>query len=167
MDTLFEKFVCNFLIHHFQGFDGLEISRQKSDLYLTESGLFQLKHDIYLERDKQPLLIIDTKYKPTMFSNADGKGGISQGDMYQLLSYCVRRNCSEAILVYPKYLNDQSSATISFDVRDVLADKNVRIRAAKLDLTNLPKPKRQKDQYVKGALFEILYPKGLTSSMAS
>ncbi len=167
MDALFEKFVSNFLISHFQGVDGLQISRQKSDLFLTESGLFQLRHDIYVEREKRPLLIIDTKYKPTMFSSPDGKGGISQGDMYQLLSYCVRRNCNEAILLYPKYQNDQSPEMISFDVKDVFADKNICIRAAKLDLINLPKSKRQKIQFVKEALSEILYSGSLGPSMLS
>lgn len=165
MNELFEKFIAGFLRQHFHGINGMSIYSQKSDMYLTDEHKFQMKHDILVENNKLPFLIIDTKYKSTDFDNPDGKGGISQGDLYQMLSYCVRRKCNQAVLLYPKYSDDNKSDLITFHIRNAFSENAIEVRGAKISLSNLPLEKRPKDDYFKDTLANILSPKGRTATM--
>ncbi|MBK6989184.1 MAG: hypothetical protein IPH33_13750 [Bacteroidetes bacterium] len=63
-----------------------------------------MRNDIYIDE----LLIIDTKYK--IRSNDDGlKAGVSQSDLYQMVSYAIRRNCKNVLLLYP-YMESSQNA---------------------------------------------------------
>lgn len=134
MESIFEDFVIGFLQKHFN--DDFNIQSQKSDKYLAalfydnrleKDKVFQLRHDIFLEdkKDKSRQIIIDTKYKKiyTNPTNSSKKHGVSQSDMYQMVSYAIRRNCQNIKLIYPnqKHSNN-TSQSITFKVKDELSD---------------------------------------------
>ncbi len=102
MERIFEDFVAGFLYKHFA--KKYKIEAQKADLSLSSNPkAFQMKHDLLISsEDGKRRVIIDTKYKVREKNwRADKKKGISQADMYQMLSYAYRRSCDTAVLLYP------------------------------------------------------------------
>lgn len=107
MEYVFEHFISGFLQRHFSK-DYL-IETQKSELYLQhEPNAFKLQHDILItNRHTKEKIIVDTKYKPRWGLNKDDrKQGVSQSDMYQMISYAYRRGSDKVILMYPNTNND-------------------------------------------------------------
>lgn len=102
MEYIFEDFVAGFLETHFS--EQWKVEYQKSNAYLVSNpDAFQMQHDIFLtSRDSEKRkIIIDTKYKLRDYSDTDPKKGVSQADLYQVVSYAYRRGCTEVILIYP------------------------------------------------------------------
>jgi 5-methylcytosine-specific restriction enzyme subunit McrC len=102
MEYVFEDFISGFLKEHFS--KDFEIESQKSELYLHQNPkTFNLQHDILLTNKKtKEKIIIDTKYKPRWdLKSSDNKKGVSQTDMYQMISYAYRRGTDKVILIYP------------------------------------------------------------------
>ena len=102
MEYIFEDFVAGFLENHFS--EQWKVEYQKSNAYLASNpDAFQMQHDIFLtSRDSvKRKIIIDTKYKPRDYSDTDPKKGVSQADLYQVVSYAYRRGCTEVVLIYP------------------------------------------------------------------
>ena len=102
MEYIFEDFISGFLKDHFS--KHFEIESQKSELYLHQNPkTFNLQHDILLTNKKtKEKIIIDTKYKPRWdLKSTDNKKGVSQSDMYQMISYAYRRGTDKVILIYP------------------------------------------------------------------
>lgn len=105
MEYVFEDFVAGFIQDHF-GRD-FKVEPQKSDLYLHhDPKTFNLQHDILLtHKVTKEMIIIDTKYKPRSgFSIGDNKKGVSQTDMYQMISYAYRRGTTKVLMIYPNAL---------------------------------------------------------------
>lgn len=101
MEYIFEDFVAGFLEQHFS--DHWKVKYQKSDMTLvSKPKVFTMQHDIFLtSRDgSNRQIIVDTKYKIRQIEE-DGKVGVSQSDLYQVVSYAYRRGCTEVILIYP------------------------------------------------------------------
>ncbi len=102
MEYVFEDFMSGFLKDHFS--KDFKIEPQRSELYLhSEPPTFNLKHDILLtNRKTKEEIIIDTKYKPRWdLKESDNKKGVSQADIYQMISYAYRRGTNKVILIYP------------------------------------------------------------------
>lgn len=105
MNYIFEDYISGFIEDKFK-------SRFKT-LYqyggwLTDQRVFKLKNDLILQEEEgELLLIVDTKYKLRQKENA--KRGISQSDMYQMLAYALRHNCSKVLLLYPKMFGEDNS----------------------------------------------------------
>ena len=107
MEYIFEDFVAGFLEAKFS--DKWEVHMQKSDLYLsTDPQAFQMRHDILLvSKLTDRKIIIDTKYKLRYpDSRNDTKKGVSQVDMYQMVSYSMRRRCTDVLLLYPNFTDE-------------------------------------------------------------
>jgi len=153
MNALFEKFVAGFLKENFQEW---EIESQKSDKYVAENTygkkVFQMRHDIFLTKNRETI-ILDSKYKATDFS--DVKGGISQNDVYQMVTYGIRRKCSKIILLYPKYSGDNTVQRIEYFIEDEFSKNKLNLSAIKLDLTDLKDTKKENDEEIKRQLQEI------------
>lgn len=113
MEKIFEEFVAGFMEKHkLQIFDGksVEIKTQASDKYLAyknadpKKDIYQLKNDILIKIDDASI-IIDTKYK-LAYLNQKNEIVPAQSDMYQMLSYAVRRGCDKVCLIYPATINE-------------------------------------------------------------
>ena len=82
---------------------------------------------------KDPDLIVDTKYK--IRDKKDSKKGISQGDMYQMLAYAVRRNTDQVLLIYPKNNGEATTGMDPFTIADTFANnKLITIKAVDVDI---------------------------------
>jgi 5-methylcytosine-specific restriction enzyme subunit McrC len=121
MEIIYEQYVAGFIQEHLKD---LNPRSQVSDEYLANTGkdftipVFQMRHDILLDNKR----IIDTKYKFRFTAN-DLKGGVSQGDLYQMVSYCYKRRIPKAILLYPKHFDKSSeNAAYHFKIDDFEVD---------------------------------------------
>lgn len=103
MEYIFEDFIAGFLEKHFS--DKWIVKYQKSDQYLSNTPqAFNMQHDIFLtsREDVKRHIIVDTKYKIRDIAfKSDIKKGISQTDLYQMVSYAFKRGCKEVLLIYP------------------------------------------------------------------
>ncbi len=101
MEYIFEDFLAGFMETHFRS--KWKVYYQKSDMYLSDHPqVFNMQHDIFLEGKNGKKLLIDAKYKirPNDFKS-DSKKGVSQSDLYQMVSYAFRRGCNQVIMIYP------------------------------------------------------------------
>ena len=108
MNDLFESYIAALLRRALAGSD-LEVVAQGGLKYCLgdwqaeapcEAHLFQTRPDILLRRAGKIVAVIDTKWK-AVAEPFEGKGGISQADVYQLMAYARVYDCSELMLLYP------------------------------------------------------------------
>lgn len=128
MEYVFEDFIAGFIKSHFS--EEFIVEPQKSDLYLHESpNTFNLKHDILLtNRVSKETIIIDTKYKPRWGDlRNDPKKGVSQQDLYQMISYAFKRGTEKVILIYPN-VNDKLHDDHVFHINSRVDNKVIQIR---------------------------------------
>ena len=128
MEYIFEDFLLGFISDKWPS---LEIKGQNPD-YLAkhqDSKVFKIRNDIYIKDQ----LIIDTKYK--IRAKNDGlKAGVNQSDMYQMVSYAIRRNCTNVLLVYPSVQN-ALNAPSTFKVPSLMLAEDINIDVRNLDIT--------------------------------
>jgi 5-methylcytosine-specific restriction enzyme subunit McrC len=103
MEYIFEDFFAGFLEDKFH--KQYKVEYQKSNEYLSNNPkVFNMQHDIFLttKDGTNRKIIIDTKYKLRDNNfKSDLKKGVSQTDLYQMVSYAFKRGCTDIILVYP------------------------------------------------------------------
>ncbi len=132
MELIFEDFVYNFMrIKLSKNFK--EITKQKSSLYLSSlyindnfvSRAFNLKQDIFIRDLEDNISILDTKYK-ILDSRQHPKFNISQGDMYQMVSYAIKSGCKNLVLVYPKV--DGFNGDIKYMISSPFLENDIEVR---------------------------------------
>lgn len=100
---------------------------------------FQTKPDIILRRGNRVLTIVDTKWK-SLAEPFEGKGGVSQADVYQLMAYARLYRCDDLVLLYPTATGSAAGERTAFGMAggreklriaqvDIAADKETIIRA--------------------------------------
>ncbi len=124
MEYIFEDFLAGFLEAHFS--DQWKVEYQKSNAYLASNpDAFQMQHDIFLtEGATGRKIIVDAKYKIREYSYADKKKGVSQSDLYQVLSYAYRRGCHEVMLIYPN-ATENNAAIDTFEIQSGFDDNQL------------------------------------------
>ena len=145
MEYVFEDFIYGFIEKEVEGVKAIS---QSSAVHLDEDKTFQLKPDLILETEEKRI-IADTKYKIVYSDEQDPKKGISQSDLYQMLSYAVRFKIDEIALFYPDTIQNYQSTQKEIRIKDQFAeDVNITIRAWQLPVihrglmdSNLPKAK--------------------------
>jgi 5-methylcytosine-specific restriction enzyme subunit McrC len=120
MERVFEEFVAGFVEKHFPEL-GAEVQSSQDLAFSAGKKIFRIKNDIWLPGTS---VIIDTKYKCIDSQPQNVISQIEHSDLYQMVAYAVSRKCTEIHLLYPQ---TKASDDIEFDVRDALADKNIRI----------------------------------------
>lgn len=145
-EKIFEDFIAGFLQQHFS--TDYAIKPQACDLYLasqevTSTGVsqprFNLQHDLLINRRSPvgPPIIIDCKYKtlPHVKGSPD-PSSITSADMYQMVSYAVRRGSQHTHLVYPDSLAYPAAGStqhqLSFTVVDKWSSVPINITAHRL-----------------------------------
>ncbi len=133
MEYVFEDFIFGFIDKELEK---VNAKAQRNDTYLDEEGVFSLKPDLWLKTDYKSL-IADTKYKIIYTDEKDPKKGISQNDLYQMLTYAVRFKVNEIILFYPNTIEQAQEKEATFTIKDALANGNeILIRAFQLPIIN-------------------------------
>lgn len=112
MNDLFEAYVAALLKKALRP-AGLTVETQGGRLFcLLEEGpggrkRFQTKPDIIVRsgvgKGEKTVSIIDTKWKRLSDVVEDRKHGVSQSDVYQLMSYGRLYDCAELVLLYPHH----------------------------------------------------------------
>jgi 5-methylcytosine-specific restriction enzyme subunit McrC len=128
MEYIFEDFIFGFISEYWPE---LNIKSQSTDFLALSKGssVFQIRNDIYIP-DK---LVIDTKYK--IRSNNDGlKAGVAQSDLYQMVSYALRRNCVDVLLLYPYSISASNTPTL-FQIPSNNLDEEINIYVKNIDIT--------------------------------
>ena len=158
MEKIFEDFIFGFIDKNLNDANGIKnLKRQKSDLSLAslyENGklvhdkIFTLKHDIYFEYEGKKV-IADTKYKLTYnldqaYSGQENKHGVSQSDLYQMVSYAIRRDATDVYLIYPQTISEQEhesdKKSVKFVVQDECAGKNINVHISKVPIIHTQFP---------------------------
>lgn len=135
MEYVFEDFLHGFLEEELG--EEYVVEYQKTG-WLTDEKIFQLRHDLFLtHRTTKRSLIVDAKYKLRADEESDKKAGVTQSDMYQLVSYALRSGCETGLLLYPARDNELVPVPIHFTVSSSLMLPKARILlwAASLPMT--------------------------------
>ncbi|WP_310441620.1 McrC family protein [Sulfurimonas sp.] len=131
MNLLFESYVGSYLKKK-----GLDVSLQDKTHHLAYengNGKFRLKPDIVINKDRDDLIIADTKWK--ILSEEKAYNGVAQADMYQLYAYGTKyEKCRQMYLIYPKdndvtqsfydYFQEKENLTLQVLFFDVTQDFN-------------------------------------------
>ena len=136
MNVLFEEYVARLVARALAG-SGLRVSAQgghRDCLFEGETGRFRTRPDIVVRRGDQTALIIDTKWKRIVERIDDPKQGVSQADVYQMMSYGRLYDCSCVVLLYPHHGGLQSEPILR---RYSIAKRDAResLFVATLDVT--------------------------------
>lgn len=108
MNDLFEAYIAGLLRRALAG-SGLEVATQGGGLHclgkytgaVLERGTHRAtRPDILLRQGDRVRAIIDTKWK-RLPADPLGKGGVSQGDVYQMMAYARLYRCDRLMLLYP------------------------------------------------------------------
>lgn len=128
MEYIFEDFIFGFVQDKWPH---LNVRSQSSDFLALSQGqkVFQIRNDIYIPNR----LIIDTKYK-IRYTDGSLKAGVSQGDLYQMVSYAVKRNCNDVLLLYPMLKGALNTPTEFSIGSPILADE-IKIHVRNVDIT--------------------------------
>jgi 5-methylcytosine-specific restriction enzyme subunit McrC len=133
MEYLFEDFIFGFIKKELPD---VSAKAQRRDTYLDEEKSFTLKPDLWLKTNHKSF-IADTKYKIVYSDEKDPKKGISQNDLYQMLSYAIRFEVDEVILFYPNTIKQNQEEKSELTIKDALAGgKEILIRAYQLPIIN-------------------------------
>ena len=139
MEYIFEDFLAGFLENKFS--NDWNVEYQKSDEYLSNiPKVFNMQHDIFLtsRHGEKRKIIVDTKYKLRQDNfKTDPKKGVSQSDLYQMVSYAFKRGCTDIMLVYPN-ISENLNAPDKFEIISGFsgADKII-IRAIEIPFSSL------------------------------
>ncbi len=105
MNVLFEEYVARLLARALAG-AGLRVSAQgghRDCLFEGETGRFRTRPDLIVREGDRVAVIIDTKWKRIATRIDDPKRGVSQGDVYQLMTYGRLYDCPNVVLLYPHH----------------------------------------------------------------
>ena len=105
MNVLFEAYVAKLTRRALAG-TSLRVTTQGGHancLYEEERGRFRTRPDIIVQRGKEVVLVIDTKWKRIAARIDDAKQGVSQSDVYQLMAYAQLYACNRVMLLYPHH----------------------------------------------------------------
>ena len=133
MEYVFEDFIFGFIEKEI---DSIKAKSQRGDTHLDVEKNFKLLPDLWLEKYNKSL-IADTKYKIVYSDDKDPKKGISQRDIYQMLSYAIRFKVDKIILFYPNTISQEQEQQTEFIIEDKWADdKAFFIKAYQLPIIN-------------------------------
>ena len=131
MEYVFEDFIYGF-IH--KELEGVNPHGQVSGVYLDTAKIFGLKPDLMLDLGHKKV-IADTKYKLVYSDSTDPKKGISQMDLYQMISYAIRFSIQDIILFYPNNISNAESFNSEIQIVDHLAEeKKIKISVHQLPI---------------------------------
>jgi len=133
MEYVFEDFIFGFIEKELPF---VKVKAQRSDTYLDESKIFNLKPDLFIETANKAL-IADAKYKIVYSDEKDLKKGVAQSDLYQMLAYAVRFEIDQIMLFYPTTIKHESENSTEFIIKDALANhQEIKINVFQLPVIN-------------------------------
>ncbi|WP_187969598.1 McrC family protein [Aquibium microcysteis] len=95
------------------------------------SERFRTRPDILVTRNGETVMLIDTKWKLVGRNPEDGKRGVSQADVYQMMAYARLYDCRDVMLLYPHHAGLGPEA---LEVGYTIQSGGERLRVASVDL---------------------------------
>ena len=140
-ERLFEDFINGFVQSSRKELEIRKITPQKEDNLgihrATEGKSFHVKMDYLIEMNDGRRLIADAKYKRIYDSKTDGEVnyGISNSDVFQMISYSYRKGIDNIYLLYPDYIaNRKSGIHHQFDLPDAENNRKIQLEAVTLEI---------------------------------
>ncbi len=143
MDVVYEDFIAGVVKTHMS--NRFTVTAQAvnnlASTQPTGAKVFRIKNDLLLtDKTSKAVTVVDTKYKVRRHEPADKKVGISQTDLYQMVSYGLRQNSQDVLLLYPVAHGKAPEPTQEFTVTSALmANQSIHIRAVDLTVTGASK----------------------------
>jgi 5-methylcytosine-specific restriction enzyme subunit McrC len=141
MDSLFQQFVASLMQNQSKRIlpeawkdSQIELQGSRSNKHLVqpaspaEGPMFRLKPDILLRLSGLPRLIIDTKNKALPIQQPHR--AVDAGDVFQMMAYALRFQCSDVLLLYPRTFGGGKKPTSCL----LIDNSPIRIYVASLDL---------------------------------
>ena len=138
-ETLFEDFIQGFMVKNKRDMNIRNIIPQKRG-YLgkerhSNANSFNVKIDYLIEMNNGRKIIADAKYKriyPTRIES-DANFGISNSDIFQMISYSYRKDIDHIFLFYPEYTsNGKEVIHHQFDLLDAQDNEKILLDAVTL-----------------------------------
>ena len=129
MNTLFEEFVgraAQRVSAHHGAFVHLQGPRNHVLHRADGRPLFATRPDIYWAHPVADILV-DTKWKRLDASDSDGRMGVSQGDIYQMMAYAHVYPARRMVLLYPHHSGLKKPAGTQARFSIARSDKTVEI----------------------------------------
>jgi len=108
-EVLFEDFISNFAAERITKYT---IEPQKKSA-LDTKGTFHIKPDLQIKGNDGFKKIIDIKYK-----KINSCKDVSNADIYQCVTYAVKRGCNDVMLLYPKFNNEKELESIQIELKE-------------------------------------------------
>lgn len=138
VNQLFENFIAKIFIGFSSG--EFEYCYHRPQLYLgkhADEDVFLLEPDFTILHRGKVVTILDTKFKYPF--NKNGNVEIGSGDLYQLTTYAVRYNCTQLLLIYPKFLglNNERSVLAEYIIKAPFGEISLRVIQVDIMADNL------------------------------
>ena len=138
MDLIYEDFITGVVKTHFG--DRFTVTSQAVNHLATTqptgNKVFKIKNDLLLRHKVSGVVtVVDTKYKVRSHEEADKKAGINQTDLYQMVSYGLRQNTRDVLLLYPVTYGKAPEPPQEFTVDSYLLANHQSIHIRAVDLT--------------------------------
>lgn len=136
MNDLFEAYIAALTKRATRGTEWTVHAQGGRLFCLIEEGeggkqLFQTKPDLLIKKGRDPVMIIDTKWKRIGLSPREVKRGVSQADVYQMMAYARLYHCPEVMLLYPHHAG---LGAYALNVPYRILPDGGRLRVASVDL---------------------------------
>ncbi len=147
-ELLFEGFIGGF-IKEVLG-KNATVKFQASDMTLVDDlqyggkslgKIFTMRHDILVKHKEKGLFILDTKYKElSRFESVENEAElrqminkeISQNDVYQMISYAVKRGVSDVYLLYPLYRFEDCEPYFPISIVNQASGETIKVHMVRL-----------------------------------
>jgi 5-methylcytosine-specific restriction enzyme subunit McrC len=134
MESIYEEFISGFIKKEFSNWD-LKVQKQE---YLDTTKIFTIKPDLEVFNENGNYLA-DAKYKLLSFNN-DKMDSISQSDLYQMVSYAIRKKIQKVKLLYPENLKTSELLKLKIEVEDLIAEGKI----IEIDIHQIPMIQRDR-----------------------
>ncbi len=137
MNKVFERFVAALLCRHVAPRIGdiqvyPQATRHRRHLMECEgAGVLRLEPDILIEGHGRRL-VLDTKWKLLHAAGKRGRGGVEDGDLYQLYAYTRRYDSQHSVLLYPHMPGVEARDFHVLDAESERSGERVAIRQLRL-----------------------------------
>jgi 5-methylcytosine-specific restriction enzyme subunit McrC len=112
MNKLFEEFTGSYLKEQLETIPGIKVLLQKPE-YLDKNKEIRMRPDIVITKNKNPVLILDTKYKRL------DAGQVKHADIYQMYVYCSTLKVNRGLLIYGEGEGAEYRARVPEDGLDI------------------------------------------------
>ena len=124
MEQLFEDFIYGFISKELR--NELEVKNQESYYLVENNSKYTIRPDLEITYN-DIAIIADTKYK-IIYDKLSNSG------IYQMISYGIRRNCQNILLLYPEFNNENKEELNKLEIIDEIAGKKINIHPLKLKI---------------------------------